>query len=70
MPRQTGTVSRVIADKGFGFIKGLGGKELFFHRSAITSGGDFESLREGQPVSFDEGKGAKGPRAENIELTN
>jgi CspA family cold shock protein len=62
-----GQISRVITDKGFGFITGDDGKEYFVHRSAIR-GIVFEQLREGQPVTFDPGQGDKGPRAENVRL--
>ena len=55
-----------LTDKGFGFIDIGGGKDLFFHRSAVT-GARFEDLQEGQRVSFTEGQGPKGPRAENVK---
>ena len=64
----TGKVSRVIAEKGFGFIAGEDGKEYFMHRSAIRDGSVFEQLRDGQPVTFEVGSGEKGPRAENVRL--
>ena len=62
MPR--GTIKKLISDKGFGFIAGDNG-ELFFHRSAVQDA-DFDSLREGQSVDYEEGHGPKGPRAENV----
>ena len=61
-----GTIKKVIAEKGFGFIQGERG-ELFFHHSALE-GASIEELREGQAVTFDEGSGPKGPRAENVKL--
>jgi CspA family cold shock protein len=61
-----GTIKR-MTDKGFGFIDIGGGKDLFFHRSAVE-GARFEDLREGQRVSFNAGQGPKGPRAENVKL--
>ena len=64
----TGKISRVIAEKGFGFIAGEDGKEYFMHRSAIRDGSVFEQLRDGQPVTFEVGSGEKGPRAENVRL--
>jgi CspA family cold shock protein len=59
-----GVIKR-LTDKGFGFID-AGGKDLFFHRSAVE-GAQFEELREGQRVSFTEGQGPKGPRAEKVK---
>ncbi|HBP18804.1 MAG TPA: cold-shock protein [Planctomycetes bacterium] len=60
-----GTIKR-ITDKGFGFISTGGPKDLFFHSSALV-GVRFEELNEGQKVSYDEGQGPKGPRAENVK---
>jgi cold shock protein len=59
-----GTIKR-LTDKGFGFIANASGKDLFFHTSALE-GVRFEDLREGQAVSYNEGVGPKGPRAENV----
>lgn len=56
-----------LTDKGFGFIETGSGKDLFFHMSAVE-GARFEDLQEGQRVSFSEGQGPKGPRAENVKL--
>ncbi len=61
-----GTIKR-LTDKGFGFISNASGKDLFFHMSAVE-GVRFEDLRQGQRVSFTEGQGPKGPRAENVKV--
>ena len=61
-----GTIKKLVADKGFGFIAGDDG-ELFFHHSAVE-GGSFETLQEGQAVEFSEGRGPKGPRAEAVRV--
>lgn len=55
-----------LTDKGFGFIEDGSGKDMFFHMSNLE-GVSFEQLREGQRVSFTEGRGPKGPRAENVK---
>ena len=55
-----GTIKR-LTDKGFGFIDTGSGTDLFFHMSSLQ-GVTFEQLREGQAVTFDEGRGPKGPR--------
>ena len=60
----TGTIARLLIDKGFGFIRDTSGQEYFFHRSAVE--GDFDSLSEGQRVSFEEEQSPKGPRAGNV----
>jgi CspA family cold shock protein len=61
-----GTIKR-LTDKGFGFIETGTGKDLFFHMSAVE-GVRFEELKQGQRVSFNEGMGPKGPRAENVKV--
>jgi len=61
-----GTVKKVLADKGFGFIEGDRG-DIFFHHSALE-GIAIEALQIGQAVTYDEGSGPKGPRAENVKL--
>ena len=62
-----GTIKKLIPDKGFGFIDGERG-DLFFHHSAIE-GASIETLRVGQEVTYEEGSGALGPRAENVRPT-
>lgn len=59
-----GTIKK-LTDKGFGFITFAPGKDLFFHSSAVQ-GGSFNDLHEGQKVTFTEGRGQKGPCAENV----
>ncbi len=62
-----GTVKWFNAEKGFGFITGEDGNDVFAHFSQINSGG-FKTLEEGQKVSYDVVKGPKGPQAENITV--
>lgn len=59
-----GTIKK-LTEKGFGFIDIGGGKDLFFHMSNLE-GVQFDDLHEGQRVTFNEGSGPKGPRAENV----
>jgi len=61
-----GTIKR-LTDKGFGFIDTGTGKDIFFHKSNLQSI-NYEDLKEGQRVSYTEGRGPKGPRAENIRV--
>ncbi len=60
-----GTIKK-LTDKGFGFIDIGGGDDIFFHSSALVEV-SYEELREGQRVTFTEGQGPKGPRAENVK---
>ena len=63
----TGTIARLLIDKGFGFIRDEGGIEHFFHRSSVR-GAVFELLREGQRVEFTPEDSQKGPRAGDVRL--
>lgn len=63
----TGTVKWFNAQKGFGFITGEDGKDVFAHFSQIKVEG-YKTLEEGQKVSFDIAEGPKGPQAENITI--
>ena len=56
-----------LTDKGFGFIEGSDGRDMFFHSSSVE-GQDFDQLREGQRVSYSVGSGPKGPRAEQVQV--
>ena len=60
-----GTVKWINADKGFGFITGEDGNDVFAHFSAIQSDG-FKTLDEGQAVTFDTEEGPRGLQATNI----
>ena len=61
-----GTIKKLVAEKGFGFIAGES-EELFFHRSAVIKG-SFDSLRPGQQVEYevDESGRGRGPRAKDV----
>ena len=63
----SGTIARLLIDKGFGFIRDETGVEHFFYRSAVR-GAVFELLREGQRVEFSIEESAKGPRAGDVRL--
>ena len=66
MPK--GTIRRLIADRGFGFIRTERGEELFFHRNQLQ-GVDYNSLREGQQVEYAVEEGRNGrPAAVGVRL--
>src|SRR6476620_4153974 len=61
-----GTIKWFNDEKGFGFIDpDDGGPSLFVHHSAILGEG-FHSLAEGSRVSYQEGRGGKGPHAQAV----
>ncbi len=60
-----GTIKR-LTDRGFGFIDTESGKDMFFHSSDLE-GVSYEELEVGQRVEYTEGRGPKGPRAENVK---
>ena len=68
----TGTIKKVISERGFGFIAAPDGKEYFFHKDGLSSSLDFDRLTGGESVSFDVEAGPKGDRpgsrvAEEVE---
>ncbi len=62
----SGTVKKVVADRGFGFITAEDGKEYFFHRSGLQPSLDFDRLVGGERVSFEVEQSPKGPRAVQV----
>ncbi len=66
-----GTITKIVSDRGFGFIAGERG-EVFFHHSSVADQG-FDNLQEGQTVEYElEEEGAskrrgKGPRAASVK---
>jgi CspA family cold shock protein len=63
----TGTIKKVVSDRGFGFIAAEDGKEYFFHRDGLAASLDFDRLTGGERVSFDVEQSPKGPRAKNVQ---
>ena len=62
-----GTIKKVVAERGFGFISTVDEKEYFFHRSALDSSLDFDRLVGGEQVRFEIEQSPKGPRASNVQ---
>ncbi|GMA46916.1 cold-shock protein [Tetragenococcus muriaticus] len=62
---ETSTVKWFNAEKGYGFITGEDGNDVFVHFSAIQEEG-FKTLEEGQSVTFDIEEGQRGPQATNV----
>ena len=60
-----GTVKWFNEEKGFGFITGEDGKDVFAHFSQINKDG-FKTLKENEKVEYNVTKSARGMQAENI----
>lgn len=60
-----GKISEIIADKDFGRITTLDGREIYFHRNSLVDG-DFDALEIGNEVRFVEEAGDKGPQASTV----
>jgi CspA family cold shock protein len=61
-----GTVKWFDETKGYGFITGEDGTDIFVHYSSIQGSG-FKSIAEGDAVSYEVEQGDKGPKAVNVE---
>ena len=65
----TGTIKKILRDKGFGFITPDDGSEdVFFHRRSLAARGQIEDLNEGDTVQFQTRKGDKGPVAFDLKV--
>ncbi len=62
----TGTIKKVVSDRGFGFITADDAKEYFFHRNSLDSSLDFDRLVGGEKVEFEIEQSPKGPRANRV----
>ncbi len=65
-PRSRGRIKKMVRDRGFGFIRGDDGKEVFFHRSGLNPG-EYDGLNEGDSVEYVVQEGPRGARAEHVK---
>lgn len=63
--RHKGVVSWFDERKGFGFITDETGADVFVHYSEIVREG-FQTLSEGEQVSFELAGGTEGKKAQNV----
>lgn len=61
----TGSVKWFDSKKGFGFILGSAGEDIFVHFSVIQGDG-FRSLKDGEPVEYEVERGPKGLLAKSV----
>ena len=65
----TGTVKWFNAEKGYGFITGEDGKDVFVHYSSIKCDG-FKTLEEGQTVTYDVIESNRAQQASKVTVVN
>lgn len=63
----TGVVKWFNDEKGYGFISGEDGTDVFVHYSAIKEEGKRKNLNEGESVKYDVVDGPKGLQASNVQ---
>ena len=61
----TGSIKKLVTDRGFGFIAAEDGKEYFVPRDGVEN---FDSLNGGEQVTFEIEASPKGPRAKMVRL--
>jgi CspA family cold shock protein len=59
-----GTIKWYNARKGYGFIDGEDGKDVFIHQSVVPTG---TFLNEGDKVEYEIEEAERGPQATNIK---
>lgn len=62
-------VVRVFRDEGYGFLRTLDGREIYFHQNAVLHGA-FAQVDVGTQVRFAESEGDKGPQASSVQIVD
>ncbi|MEG0034224.1 MAG: cold shock domain-containing protein [Bacilli bacterium] len=63
--KYTGKVKMFNKDKGYGFIHGDDGQDVFFHYSSLIMEG-FKTIEANDEVEFEIEQSDRGPRAKNV----
>ncbi len=62
-------VNKLFKDRGYGFLKTLEGREIYFHRNSVLYR-DFDRLETGTGVRCLEEEGEKGLQASTVHIVN
>ena len=62
-----GKISKLVRDRGFGFIDDTDGRQVFFHQSSLV-GIKFDALRGDEKVEFGVENSPRGPHAINVNI--
>ena len=63
-----GRIAELHGEQGYGRIATADGRSVYFHRNSVVDA-DFDRLRIGSEVRFDEEMGERGPQASTVRLT-
>ena len=66
-PVSAGRVSKLLLEKGYGFLTTPDGREVYFHERSVLHRG-FRRLKVGSEVSFVEEQGEKGTQASTVRI--
>jgi CspA family cold shock protein len=67
MSTYSGTVKWFNSEKGYGFITGDEGQDVFVHYTSVKTNHKDSNLHEGQSVLYDVVEKDRGPMAINVE---
>lgn len=62
-------VVRLFREEGYGFLKTLDGRDMYFHRNAVLQN-DFDRLEVGTGIRFEEEEGEEGPQASTVQIVD
>jgi len=65
----TALVEELERGEGYGFLRTVDGRRIFFHRNSVTNE-EFDRLELGTGVRFVEGLGDQGPQASTVEIVD
>ncbi|MDH6062938.1 HPF/RaiA family ribosome-associated protein [Umezakia ovalisporum] len=63
----TALVTKLFKDRGYGFVRTLDGREIYFHRNSVLHD-DFERLQIGTAVHLTQELGEQGPQASTVKI--
>jgi len=61
-------VTRLFRDEGYGFLKTVDGRDIYFHHNAVVN--DWDRLELGTQVRFEESMGDMGPQATTVQVVD
>jgi cold shock CspA family protein len=62
-------VDKLFPEEGYGFLKTVDGRGLYFHRNSVLSD-NFDRLEIGTGVRYVEAMGEKGPQASTVQIVD